>query len=126
MITRIVLLLACLISALSCQTTAPKGFIWDYNYAGNDPMYQDSLQFKLYYKQNLDDTLYVLLDSTEALEINIVVHRWLYSNKDRWFHVIVESMKDGKRGLPSTTIRVYFPEIIGQDPINFKMVEFKY
>jgi len=126
MILRASLLLMSLVLIASCQTTAPRGFVWDYDHAANGPAYQDSIQFKLYYGQSAQDTLFMLLDSTEALDIDIRSHRWLYSNQDRWFYLIAESMRDKATSLSSNIVQIYFPKIINQDPVNFEAVKFKF
>jgi hypothetical protein len=118
---KILFILVLLVSIGCSQTFIPRALIWDYDYSNDDSL---DIKFDVFYGYGMLDTAFVLLDSTQTREMNIL-DIGFNTNTFKYFFCRARRISDGAVSLNSDTIDVWFPRILDNVPYQFQAIKMK-
>ena len=121
MVFRILAILVLLISIGCGQTMIPRALAWDYDYSGNVP---EDVIFDVFYGYGMLDTAFVVLDSTQNLQLSIL-DRGFNTNTFKYFFCRARRLSDGAVSFNSDTINAWFPIILDNTPYQFRTLNMK-
>ena len=121
MVFRILAILVLLISIGCGQTFIPRALAWDYDYSGN---VEEDIIFDVFYGYGLLDTAFVVLDSTQSLQMSLL-DRGFNTNTFKYFFCRARRYSDGAISTNSDTINAWFPIILDNVPYQFRTLKMK-
>ncbi len=121
MVMKIFILLLLFVTIGCGQTFIPRALAWDYDYSGN---VQEDIIFDVFYGYGMLDTAFVVLDSTQTLQVSIL-DRGFNTNTFKYFFCRARRFSDGAVSMNSDTIYAWFPIILDNTPYQFRTLKMK-